>query len=138
TPCYGLAEATCVVTSTPLGRGPTLGPRGVASSGVPIPGCEVRVSGGDPGSAAGAGGRGQSADEGAIAVRSPSLLDVYVTSAGLVDPRRDGWLQTTDEGLLWDGDVFVFGRRDEVVIVRGENVFAEDVEAIGSEVSGAG
>jgi acyl-CoA synthetase (AMP-forming)/AMP-acid ligase II len=78
--------------------------------------------------------------EGNLAVRGRWLFDGYVTADGTTPgPDADGWLTTSDAGRLEDGEVFVLGRTDEVVIAGGRNIFAEDVEtaaihAVGSDL----
>jgi acyl-CoA synthetase (AMP-forming)/AMP-acid ligase II len=41
----------------------------------------------------------------------------------------DGWLRTRDLGFVHDGHLYICGRMDEVIIVRGANYFPEDIEA---------
>jgi acyl-CoA synthetase (AMP-forming)/AMP-acid ligase II len=43
------------------------------------------------------------------------------------DPGRT-WLRTGDLGALVDGDLFVTGRLKEILIIRGRNLFPQDVE----------
>jgi acyl-CoA synthetase (AMP-forming)/AMP-acid ligase II/surfactin synthase thioesterase subunit/aryl carrier-like protein len=39
------------------------------------------------------------------------------------------YLRTGDMGFLYDGELFVTGRRSEMLIVRGRNIFPQDLEA---------
>jgi O-succinylbenzoic acid--CoA ligase len=82
---------------------------GVVYDGHPLDGIEVRV-----------------ADDGEILVAGPSLLRCYRDG---VDPRQDGWLHTGDVGG-WgaDGRLVVAGRRADLIITGGENVWPEPVE----------
>ena len=41
---------------------------------------------------------------------------------------RDGWLDTGDRGFLWDGELFLTGRKKDVLILRGRNHAPQDVE----------
>ena len=147
-PTYGLAENGLAVTMTPLDRGPrfdtialrimqecgiaqpaqpsameSAAAREFASVGVPIMGTEVKI----------AGPEGEWLGErriGEIAVRSPSLMTGYYdqpeqTAAIL----RDGWLYTGDMGYLADGELYITGRKKEVLIVGGRNYYPDDLEA---------
>lgn len=84
---------------------------GVVYDGVPLDGVEVRVD-----------------DRGEIHVRGPMLLRCY--RDGTV-PLVDGWLATGDLGeLSSDGRLTVHGRREELIISGGENVWPATVEAV--------
>lgn len=84
---------------------------GVVSSGHALPGVELRLL------------------DGTIALRSPSLFTGYVGApASPTDP--DGWLRTNDRGELGpDGELYVRGRSDDVIVTGGENVDPLEVEA---------
>jgi acyl-CoA synthetase (AMP-forming)/AMP-acid ligase II len=64
--------------------------------------------------------------ESTLLVDGPSLFDGYVGGE-----RRTGPHLTRDAGFaLDDGGVVVLGRTDDVIIVRGRNIYPEDVEAV--------
>ncbi|MDO9501939.1 AMP-binding protein [Falsiroseomonas sp.] len=63
---------------------------------------------------------------GEIGLRAPFLFGGYRGGAG---PSPDGWFRTGDLGVVLRGQVFVFGRLKEIIIVNGKNLFAGDVEA---------
>lgn len=90
---------------------------GVVYDGVPLDGVEVRI---DP--------------AGEIHLRAPMLLRCY--RDGTV-PLVDGWFPTDDLGR-WrdDGRLHVDGRRAELIITGGENVWPEPVEAVVRRLSG--
>jgi acyl-CoA synthetase (AMP-forming)/AMP-acid ligase II len=75
---------------------------------------------------------------GHVVVRGPS-----VTSGYFHDPEAskrilcDGWLWTGDLGYLVAGALFVTGRAGDLIIVRGHNYHAEDLERIVEGVEGA-
>jgi acyl-CoA synthetase (AMP-forming)/AMP-acid ligase II len=46
--------------------------------------------------------------------------------AGEADPRR--YLRTGDLGFFAEGELFITGRRKDVIILRGRNHYAEDLE----------
>ncbi len=69
----------------------------------------------------------QIADEGAIFVRGPMLMRAYRNASSPIN--SDGWLDTGDAGeLLSNGSLNVFGRRTEMIITGGENVWPDAVE----------
>ena len=143
---YGLAEHTLAVTLAPRDRGlrvdavraPELvaDRRAVPCSpdtpqasrlvgcGRPFPDHALRVVDDD----------GQPVGErvvGEILVSGPSVMRGYVSgpdaSCAFV---RDGWLATGDLGYLADGELFVCGRRKEMIIVGGRNYFPQDIERV--------
>jgi o-succinylbenzoate---CoA ligase len=83
---------------------------GVVYDGVPLDGVEVRAD-----------------ESGQLLVRGPSLLRCYRDGS---DPKgADGWLPTGDVGeVLRDGRVVVHGRRCDLIVTGGENVWPADVE----------
>ncbi len=149
---YGLAEHTLAVTLAPRDRGlrvdavraPELIAHGRAvpcspdspdasrlvGCGRPFPDHALRVVDDD----------GQPVGErivGEILVSGPSVMRGYVSApdatAGVV---RERWLPTGDLGYLADGELFVCGRRKEMIIVGGRNYFPQDIERVVDEVPG--
>jgi acyl-CoA synthetase (AMP-forming)/AMP-acid ligase II len=146
---YGMAEATLAVTFPPLDRGPVFdwvgrdqlaaggravtappgadGARAVAGVGGPVRGIELRVAGPDPGAARPDGVVGE------VFIRGASVTEGYLGEA----PRAaGGWLATGDLAYTRDGEVFVTGRRKEMITVRGANYYPQDVEVIARDVPG--
>jgi O-succinylbenzoic acid--CoA ligase len=85
---------------------------GVVYDGRPLDGIDVRIDA-----------------DGEIHLRGPMLLRCYRDGS---DPKDgDGWLPTGDLGhWLDDGRLHVVGRRGDLIITGGENVWPEVVEAI--------
>ncbi|QQQ74082.1 fatty acyl-AMP ligase [Saccharothrix sp. 6-C] len=149
-PGYGLAESTLVVTCTSRGRGPTVRsftPASLAAGevvpasdadGVPLVGCgepgDMRVRVVDPVT-------GAVLDDGTIGeigVAGPSLAAGYhgdpaATRATFVTGPDGRWLRTGDLGFLLDGQLFVTGRLKELIIVRGRNLYPQDIEVAARE-----
>jgi acyl-CoA synthetase (AMP-forming)/AMP-acid ligase II len=151
-PCYGLAEATLMVTGPRERRDPTLlavdadslevrlvrppggGGRtqvlvGVGEAGA---GHEVAIVGEETRAPAAVGEIGE------IWVAGPSVADGYwneeagndgtfrATIEGDALQRRH--LRTGDLGFLQDGELFIVGRIKDVLIIRGRNFQAHDLE----------
>ncbi|MGW3953149.1 fatty acyl-AMP ligase [Streptomyces sp. NPDC004752] len=57
-------------------------------------------------------------------------VEVEVDGAGDATGEGDdgGWLRTGDMGVLRDGQLYVTGRRKEMVILAGRNLYPQDVE----------
>ena len=88
---------------------------GVVYDGVPLDGVDVRID-----------------DDREIWLRGPMLMRTYRDGRRPFD--ADGWLPTGDLGRwLPDGRLHVEGRRGDLVITGGENVWPESVEAILAE-----
>lgn len=91
---------------------------GVVYDGVPLDGVEVEFAEPhEPGA------------DGEVLLRGPMLLRAYRNDT---DPKTsDGWLPTGDLGhWLPDGRLHVVGRRGDMIITGGENVWPEAVEAV--------
>jgi fatty-acyl-CoA synthase len=145
--CYAMAETTFAVTQTPIGLSPTVvavdrtslsrgkvepvtdgvPARICVSSGKPIEGCEVRI-----------------VDENRLDVAPGCVGEIAITSATMFDGYRnypektaevlcDGWYFSGDYGFQSDGELFVIGRKKDIIIVAGNNIYPEDVEdAVGA------
>jgi fatty-acyl-CoA synthase len=98
----------------PVRRFPKLGP--------PLPGIEVRVVG-DDGTVLG------EREVGVLQLRGDSVTPGYLTVHGPVATQdADGWLDTGDEGYLIGAEVVVCGRRKDVIIMGGRNIYPTDIE----------
>jgi thioester reductase-like protein len=58
--------------------------------------------------------------------------------ARLVDdsPYDDGYLRTGDMGFYHDGELFVCGRIKDMIILRGQNYYPQDIEGVVEKASG--
>jgi acyl-CoA synthetase (AMP-forming)/AMP-acid ligase II len=48
----------------------------------------------------------------------------------------DGWYLTGDLGYIANGEVYVTGRKKDLIIVGGKNIYPQDLENLASEVPG--
>lgn len=146
-PCYGLAEATLAVTFAELEQGcrsitvdtRTLSEKRIAlrieseerkssefvDCGRPMPGHEVRIvdNSGRP-----------LADlrVGRVLTRGPNLMQGYLDDSEVSrDVFEEGhWLDTGDQGFMHEGNLFITGRRTDVIIINGRNIRAQDIEEL--------
>jgi O-succinylbenzoic acid--CoA ligase len=120
-PTYGLTEACSQVATCPPGWRPE---DGLAAP--PLPFTELRVVDAN-------GALAPEGSEGEIVVRGPTVFAGYWRDAhatnGAVD--AEGWLRTGDLGRLdGQGRIAVSGRRSDLVVSGGENVYPAEVEAV--------
>jgi acyl-CoA synthetase (AMP-forming)/AMP-acid ligase II len=74
---------------------------------------------------------------GEIALQSNCLLSSYYNRPELTSQSfRDGWYLTGDLGYLADGEVFITGRKKDLIIVGGKNIYPQDLEYLAGEVPG--
>ncbi len=139
---YGLAENVFAVSQTPMGQPPRalsvdrakyqqglLQVREQAKPGEPgpedhelwscgplIPGVEVclEVENGK--------------DIGELLIRGPTAVPGYFELPPEQD--ADGWLPTGDLGFMYDGELYCCGRKKDLIIHHGRNVFPQDLEQI--------
>src|SRR5690606_5267 len=48
----------------------------------------------------------------------------------------DGWYHTGDMGYLAGGELYVTGRKKDLIIVGGKNIYPQDIESLVNEVPG--
>ncbi|MGW3959193.1 fatty acyl-AMP ligase [Amycolatopsis sp. NPDC005003] len=156
-PAYGMAEATLAVSFAPLFTGLTLdvveadalesdnravpvpegdprrgtdSVRSFALLGRPLDGLEAEIVD-DTGSPL--------ADRqvGEIRLRGEAVTPGYLTMDGpLATQDADGWLNTGDLGYLVDGQIVICGRRKDVIIMGGRNLYPTDIERAANSVEG--
>jgi fatty-acyl-CoA synthase len=106
------------------------GARALVSSGRALPETEISIR-------AESGAPVPERTIGEIVLRSPSLMSGYdanaeATAAAL---RADGYW-TGDLGYLADGELFVTGRKQDLIIIGGRNIYPQDVERVVNDVPG--
>ncbi len=144
---YAMAETTFAATQTAPGKlittievdreslaqGKVVGPvpgktsRICVSSGKEIPGCEVKIVD-EKGNELPDHGVGE------IIIKSVSMFDGYRNyPEKTAEVLKDGWYFSGDYGFKQDGELYVIGRKKDIIIVAGKNIYPEDVEdAIGT------
>jgi fatty-acyl-CoA synthase len=96
----------------------------LVSSGQCLPNNEVRIAS-EKGDALPDGHVGE------ILIRSDSMLDGYYHRPDLTAlSLRDGWYGSGDLGFMLDKELYVTGRKKDLIIVGGKNIYPQDVEEI--------
>lgn len=102
----------------------------MVSSGFPIEGTRVKAVD-EKGKDVGTGQVGE------LAVQSNCMLSGYYKRPDETEKvMHDGWYLTGDYGFLYNNEVFVSGRKKDMIIVGGKNVFPQDIEAVVNGVAG--
>jgi len=144
--CYAMAEATFAVTSGGFPEPPLeirvdpaslarnasvrIGLHRLVSSGRALEGTDIAIGTVDHPLAEDRVGE--------IWVRSPSLFDGYLFDPETTDAvLHRGWLRTGDLGFLHQGELFVLGRGDDLIIIAGRNFQPQDIEAVVDGIEGA-
>ncbi|WP_336080951.1 class I adenylate-forming enzyme family protein [Nocardia sp. SSK8] len=121
TTSYGLTESgTAATVATPLDLAAD-----DASVGRPIFGVEVRIRDAD-------GTVLPDGAEGEICIRSPYVMLGYWNDEDATARAIDGerWLRSGDFGTLTDGRLTVSGRRTDLILRGGENVYPVEIENV--------
>ena len=113
----------------------------IISCGVPIPGLDLKIVD----------------TEGHFALQPGCIGEIWVAGSGkcqgywnnpeltqkqfrarLVDdtPYDDGYLRTGDTGFMHDGELYVCGRLKDMIILRGQNYYPQDIENVVEKSSG--
>ncbi|MDN5882410.1 MAG: AMP-binding protein, partial [Nitrosospira sp.] len=148
-PCYGLAEATLFVTGGTRGDGMEAhqfstellaqGSAEVVKHGTPLVACgrslshhAIRIV--DPETL----DRLTDGNVGEIWTSGPSLACGYwqrprETAETFINHEGRRWLRTGDLGFVHAGQLYIAGRRKDLIIVRGQNIYPQDLEQIVEE-----
>lgn len=74
---------------------------------------------------------------GEIAIKGPSVTQGYINNDNATAATiKDGWLYTGDYGYLAEGNLYICGRRKDLIIISGKNYYPSDVEALLVSVPG--
>ena len=119
---YGMSE-TLINTSNPYE-----GIRRPGSVGPPLPGIQIRVTGGIPGESVGT-----------LEIKGPNVFAGYWQDAVKTEAEftADGWFKSGDLGHIdAQGYVHIVGRAKDLVITGGYNVYPKEVESELDALSG--
>jgi fatty-acyl-CoA synthase len=149
-PCYGLAEASLAVSFSALGEeldvmhidALALAERGVAvrvcsdsrkvntivNCGRALPDHEIKI----------VDEQGIEQPElriGRVLVRGPSMMEGYLNDPEATNEvlSEDGWLDTGDLGYNFENNLYLSGRRKDIIIVNGRNIRAQDLEELAED-----
>jgi fatty-acyl-CoA synthase len=68
---------------------------------------------------------------GEILIKGDCLFEGYYNRSDLTaQVFKDGWYHTGDLGFYQQGELFVVGRKKDLLIVGGENIYPQDIEQI--------
>ena len=116
---WGLTEAVALVTCPPVDGTGKLG-----SVGKALPGWEVKI----------VDDRGKQLPPnqlGEIIVAGPIMNGYYNNPQATAETIKDGWLHTGDIGCVDEhGYLFLSGRKKEIIIVKGQNIYPSDIEEV--------
>jgi acyl carrier protein len=74
---------------------------------------------------------------GEILIRAEYMFQGYYRAPELTARSfRDGWFQSGDLGYLVDGDLYVTGRKSDLIICEGRNLHPEELERIADATPG--
>ena len=119
---FGLTETSPVTHANPLA-----GLRKPGSIGIPLPGTDAKIVDAETGTR-----NLGSNEEGELCIRGPQVMAGYWNrpdeTAQMI---RDGWLYTGDLARMDDdGFATICGRKKDVIIVSGFNVYPDEVDQV--------
>lgn len=148
--CYAMAETTYAITQTEPGKEikviqvdrqelangfvkPAVNnsaSKTCVSSGRLIQQCEVKIVDDNRNEVA-------SGMVGEIAVKSVSMFDGYRNyPEKTAEVVFNGWYYTGDYGFKFEDEYFIIGRKKDIIIVAGKNLYPEDIEDTVNQVDG--
>ncbi|MEK3936842.1 AMP-binding protein [Sporosarcina sp. FSL W7-1349] len=122
---WGLSEAAACSTSNPLH-----GTQKIGSIGIPLPGQQVKVVDEQ-------GGEVPRGERGELIVKGDVVMAGYLNNPEATEEAlRDGWLYTGDIGYEdEDGYFYLVGRKKDVIIRGGINIYPKQIEEVLYEIS---
>ncbi len=139
-PVYGLAECTLAVTFNPIENSfhslsvnydqliknsevriekASADTMEIISVGKPLPGINLEIR----------NGHGKALTEqnvGEVFIKGPAIVNNYYQRESHL---QNGWLASGDLGFLYNSDLYLVGRKKDLIIINGKNIAAHDIEA---------
>lgn len=151
-PVYGLAESCVAVCFPPTGRGPVYDrikrelfeQKGIAEvaqeqedwvefvgNGGPFPGHEVRIVDEQ-------GNELADRVQGVLQFRGPSRMNGYYQNKEATDETilEEGWCDSGDLAYRVEQDYFITGRKKDLIIKGGRNLYPQEIEELVADVEG--
>jgi fatty-acyl-CoA synthase len=141
--CYAMAENTFAMTSTKQGPVKFLeidqlefqkntvlekwGGKKIASAGILLPNINIIIRDND--------GNDLGQEKiGEVTLKSNCMLDCYHNNPEETEKAFvDGYFKTGDLGFLYKNELYITGRKKDLIIVGGENIYPQDIELILNE-----
>jgi len=116
---WGLTEVTAYLTCQPIDGTGKLG-----SVGKALPGWGVKIVDDN-------GKELPLNQSGEIIVTGPIMRGYYNNPRATAETIKNGWLYTGDIGRVdEDGELFILGRKKEMIIAKGQNIYPSDIEDV--------
>jgi acyl carrier protein len=149
TPVYGLAENAVGLAFSAVGKKPIIDrisrealpqfemavparddephPMSFVSSGVPLPGNQIRI-------VDALGREVAERQQGRLEFKGPSSTRGYYRNPEKTEALfHDGWLDSSDLAYIAEGNIFITGRVKDIIIKGGRNIYPEEIEeAVGN------
>lgn len=149
--CYAMAENVFCVSQSSLGKSPIVdwidplqvkmqaiadyrpsGEGGIASvsSGKPLKNVQIKIVDSNFESLA-------NRRIGEVAIQSDCLFTEYLNNPKATkDAFKEGWYLSGDYGYVVDGELFITGRKKDLIIVGGINIYPQDIEEVIAGIPG--
>lgn len=122
-PTYGLTEAGLAVSSSKLGEPLSIYDNNgvkIVGNGRALPNYEIKIIDND-------GNIVEEGQSGEICISSDAVTIGYLMNNNS-DSFENGWFKTGDIGFIINGELYISGRKKDMIIIRGHNYMISDLE----------